>query len=48
MDIKEIIKRIKNMSSSVLDTNPTMPDTTSELVRQLGATNGTGDNKRPK
>lgn len=49
MDLKETIKRIKQLTSSVLVSNPSIPDTSSELISKIGAiNNGTSNNKRPK
>ena len=35
-DLKEQLKRIKALTSSILVTNPTMQDTTSELISKIG------------
>lgn len=47
IDIKEELKRIKALTSSVLVANPTLPDNTSEIISKIGVlANGTSNNKR--
>ncbi len=45
--LKEELKRIKSLTSSVLVSNPALQDNTSELISKIGViTNVTGDAKR--
>ena len=47
-DLQEELKRIKALTSSVLVANPTLPDTTSELISKIGVLTNASDNKRLK
>lgn len=45
--LKEEMKRIKALTTSVLVGNPALTDTTSEMISKIGVlVNGNGDNKR--
>ena len=45
-DLKEELKRIKALTSSVLVANPALQDNTSELISKIGVLTNAGDNKR--
>jgi len=46
VDVKEQLKKIKKLNSSVLVGLPSMPDTNSEIISKIGVLYGNGDSKR--